>query len=263
MNEGNQVSRDGESGDVVSVELESGARIEGDLFIDCSGFRGLLIEETLGTGHDDWSHWLPMDRALAVPTANVGSPDPFTRATAHTAGWQWRIPLQHRTGNGIVFSSAFMSDDEAERSLRANLEGGILAEPRLLKFTTGVRKQAWNHNVIALGLSSGFLEPLESTSIHLIQHGTARLAALFPHKPISPAERTEYNCNLCETYQFIRDFLILHYRATERDDSAFWRQMRAMDIPDTLRHRLELWRAQGRLFPHESDMFMVPSWVLY
>jgi len=256
-----QVHRDGETGDVASVELESGQRIEGDLFIDCSGFRGLLIEETLGTGYEDWSDYLPMDRALAVPTANVGPPDPFTRATAHAAGWQWRIPLQHRTGNGIVFSSAFMEPDEAERILRSNLEGEALAEPRLLKFTTGMRKKAWSHNVIALGLSSGFLEPLESTSIHLIQHGIARLAALFPAKPINPAERDEYNRNLRETYQFIRDFLVLHYCATQRDDSPFWRHVQAMEIPDTLAHKLELWRAHGRLFPRETDMFEIPSWV--
>jgi tryptophan halogenase len=214
-----KVHRDGESGDVLSVELESGERIEGDLFIDCSGFRGLLIEQELGAGWEDWGHWLPCDRAIAVPTALSGPPDPFTRSTAHTAGWQWRIPLQHRIGNGHVFSSAFTSEDEARAVLLANLEGEVLAEPRTIRFAAGRRKQSWSHNVIALGLSSGFVEPLESTSIHMIQNGIQRLLALFPDKPVSPLERDEFNRGMKDLYEDVRDFIILHYKATQRDDT--------------------------------------------
>jgi len=256
-----KVHRHCESGDVASIELEGGETIAGDFFIDCTGFRGLLIEETLETGYEDWSHWLPMDRAIAMPTTNLGPPDPFTRSTAHSAGWQWRIPLQHRTGNGHVFSSSYMETDEAEKILRDNVEGEVLAEPRLLRFKTGMRKRGWNHNVLSLGLSSGFLEPLESTSIHLIQHGILRFVGLFPEKKISPVEREEYNRNLRSTYEFVRDFVILHYKATKRDDSEFWRYVAAMDIPDTLQHRIELWKAHGRIFPKEADMFLTPSWT--
>jgi len=254
------VHRDGESGDVASVELEDGNRIEGDLFFDCSGFRGLLIEEALGTGYESWGQWLPMDSALAVPTSSVGPPNPYTRATAHSAGWQWRIPLQHRTGNGHVFCSQYMERDEAEQILRSNLEGEILAEPRLLRFQTGMRRKTWNHNVVSLGLASGFLEPLESTSIHLIQHGISRLVALFPGRNIDPVEREEYNVNLRAVYEYVRDFVILHYKVTHRDDSEFWRRVSAMSIPDSLQHRLDLWRAHGRIFPKEGDMFLTPSW---
>lgn len=256
-----KVHRDGESGDVRSVELEDGSAIAGDLFLDCSGFRGLLIEEALETGYEDWSHWLPMDRALAVPTANTGPPDPFTRATAHGAGWQWRIPLQHRTGNGHVFASSYMTADEAERILRANLESEPLAEPRLLQFTTGMRKRAWNHNVVSLGLSSGFIEPLESTSIHLIQNGIARLFALFPEKDISPIERDEYNRGMRELFEDVRDFVILHYKANQRGDTAFWRYVRDMDIPGSLARKIDLWRLHGRTFREDAELFSRPSWV--
>jgi len=256
-----QVHQDNESGDIISVELESGQQVEGDFFIDCSGFRGLLIEQALKTGYEDWSEWLPMDSALAMPTTNIGSPDPYTRSTAHSAGWQWRIPLQHRTGNGHVFCSKFMDADEAERILRDNVEGEVLGDPRLIRFHTGMRKQAWNHNVVSLGLSSGFLEPLESTSIHMIQHGVLRFIALFPSRKVNPVEREEYNRNLRSTYEFVRDFVILHYKATQRDDSAFWREMQVMQIPDSLQHRLDLWMAHGRIFPKEADMFLTPSWA--
>jgi len=213
--------RDQETGDIVSVTLEDETVVTGDLFIDCSGFRGLLIEESLEAGYEDWSHWLPVDRAIALPCANPPELNPYTRSTAHSAGWQWRIPLQHRTGNGHVFCSSYMEADEAERILRDNLEGEPLGEARQLRFKTGMRRKQWSHNVIALGLSSGFVEPLESTSIHLIQNGIARLFALFPDKQISPVERDEYNRGMRELYEDIRDFIILHYKATQRDDSEF------------------------------------------
>ncbi|KRA80594.1 tryptophan halogenase family protein [Altererythrobacter sp. Root672] len=256
-----QVHRDSELGDVRSVELESGERIEGDLFIDCSGFRALLIGETLGVGYEDWSQWLPVDRAIPVPTTNIATPDPFTRATAHSAGWQWRIPLQHRTGNGHVYCSAFMDDDEAERILMANLEGEPFADRRVIRFTTGRRKQSWSHNVIALGLSSGFLEPLESTSIHLIQNGIQRLLALFPDRQISSIERDEYNRGMQDLYEDIRDFIILHYKATQRDDTPFWRHVRDMAVPETLTRKLELWRLHGRVFREGAELFGLTSWV--
>lgn len=255
------VHRRASDGFIESVELVGGERIGGDLFIDCSGFRGLLIEEALGAGYEDWSHWLPVDRAIAVPTANVGSPDPFTRSTALEAGWQWRIPLQHRTGNGHVYCSNFLSDDEAEARLLGNLEGEVLASPRRLRFTTGRRKLSWSHNVVALGLSSGFLEPLESTSIHLIQNGIARLFALFPDKSCAALERDEYNRGMKDVYDDIRDFIILHYKATQRDDTPFWRQCRDMDIPETLANRMALFRSRGRIFRENAELFGVPSWI--
>jgi tryptophan halogenase len=256
-----KVHRNGESGDVLSVELEGGETIAGDLFIDCSGFRALLIEQELGSGWHDWTHWLPCDRAIAVPTALAGPPDPFTRSTAHREGWQWRIPLQHRMGNGMVFSSRFADEDAAREVLLANLEGEVLAEPRTIRFTTGRRKTSWSHNVVALGLSSGFVEPLESTSIHLIQNGIQRLLALFPGKPISPLERDEYNRGMGELYDDLRDFVILHYKATQRDDSELWRYVGAMDVPDALARKMELWRLHGRVFREGYELFGPVSWV--
>ena len=256
-----KVHRDGESGDVAAVELEDGRRIAGDLFIDCSGFRALLIGDTLGVGYEDWSHWLPVDRAIPIPTPNVASPDPFTRSTAHTAGWQWRIPLQHRTGNGHVYCSAFMADDEAERILLANLEAEPFADPRVIRFTTGRRQKSWSHNVVCMGLSSGFLEPLESTSIHLVQNGIQRLLALFPGRPISPLERDEYNRGMQDLYEDIRDFIILHYKATQRDDTPFWRHVRDMAIPETLQRKIDLWKLHGRVFREGKELFGTTSWV--
>ena len=251
-----------EDGFVESVTLADGRFVEGDLFIDCSGFRGLLIEQKLETGYEDWTHWLPCDRAMAVPTANLaGKLDPFTRSTARSAGWQWRIPLQHRTGNGLVYSSAHLSDDEAERILLANLEGEPLAPPRPLSFTTGRRKLGWNRNVVALGLSSGFMEPLESTSIHLIQSGIAKLLALFPDRRFSPIERDEFNRLTKVQTEDIRDFVILHYHATQRTDSDFWNQCRTMSIPDSLRQKIELFREKGRSFRDGFELFSMPSWV--
>jgi len=256
-----QVHRDGASGDVTAVELESGQRIGGDLFVDCSGFRALLIGETLGVGYEDWSHWLPVDRAIPVPTARQTAPDPFTRSTAHDAGWQWRIPLQHRTGNGHVYCSGFTSDDEAERLLMANLEGEAFAQGRVIRFTTGRRKQSWSHNVVCLGLSSGFLEPLESTSIHFIQNGIQRLLALFPDRKVSPLEREEYNRGMQDLYEDVRDFIILHYKATQRDDTPFWRHVTAMDIPETLQRKIDLWKLHGRVFREGKELFGTTSWV--
>ena len=250
-----------ESGHVTAVRLEDGQIIEGDLFIDCSGFRGLLIEGALKTGYEDWTHWLPCDRAFAVPSANPPEIDPFTRATAHHAGWQWRIPLQHRTGNGVVYSSKYMSDDEAVATLLANLEGEPLDEPRQVRFTTGRRKLSWNRNVIAMGLSSGFIEPLESTSIHLIQTAIAWLMALFPDRRFLDAERDEFNRIMKDKYEDVRNFIILHYNATERDDSAFWDYCRTMEVPEGLTHTVDLWRAKGRTFREGHDLFGITSWV--
>ncbi|MBC7989508.1 MAG: tryptophan 7-halogenase [Luteimonas sp.] len=255
------VSLHPESGDVESVRLQSGEAIAGDLFIDCSGFRGLLIEQALETGWVDFSHWLPCDRALAVPSENVGPPAPYTRATAREAGWQWRIPLQHRTGNGYVYSSRHISEDEAAAKLLANLEGPALADPRPLRFTTGRRKKCWNKNVIALGLASGFMEPLESTSIHLIQSGISKLLELFPYQGISDVLVQRYNDQLAFEFERIRDFLVLHYNATERDDSPFWKECRAMSIPPELQANIDLFRDSGRFFRNGTEMFAEISWI--
>jgi tryptophan halogenase len=250
-----------ESGYVTGVRLETGAVVNGDLFIDCSGFRGLLIEGALKTGYQDWSHWLPCDRAWAVPTRNVAPPRPYTQSIAHEAGWQWRIPLQHRTGNGHVFCSAYISEDEACARLMGNLEGEALAEPRLIRFLTGRRNKFWNKNVVALGLASGFLEPLESTSIHLIQSGVSRLLALFPHTGIDPAQIEEYNRQCGLEFERIRDFIILHYHATERTDSAFWRDRRAMQIPEDLARKMALFAANGVIYRDQEDLFTESSWL--
>ena len=248
-------------GYIESLTLENGRVVEGELFIDCSGFRGLLIEQTLKTGYVDWSHWLPCDRAMAVPSESVDPITPYTRSTALGAGWQWRIPLQHRTGNGYVYASRYTSDDEAAATLLANLDGKALAEPRRLSFTTGMRKQCWNKNVVALGLASGFLEPLESTSIYLAQSGITRLLALFPQRDFNPLLRERFNRESEFEYERVRDFLILHYKATERDDTPFWNYCRTMEIPDSLREAIELFRADGRYFRHGEDFFALPSWV--
>ncbi|APG63610.1 tryptophan halogenase [Sphingorhabdus lutea] len=255
------VVRHAENGFVESVILDDGRKISGDLFIDCSGFRALLIGDALGEEYEDWSKWLPVDRAFAVPTTNIMSPVPFTRSTAHEAGWQWRIPLQHRTGNGHVYSSKFIPDDVAQQILMSNLEGEPLAAPKQLRFTTGRRKNSWSHNVVALGLSGGFLEPLESTSIHLIQNGIARLFALFPDKGFNPIEREEYNKGMSELYEDIRDFIILHYHATQREDSEFWRYVKNMSIPTSLERKMDLFKSRGRVFRENAELFGLPSWV--
>jgi tryptophan halogenase len=255
------VAQRAEDGFVQSVALADGRVVAGDMFIDCSGFRGLLIEETLRTGYEDWRHWLPCDRAIAAPCAPVGEPTPFTRATARAAGWQWRIPLQHRIGNGLVYCSAYLDDDAAERQLLDSLESPALAEPRRLRFTTGRRRALWSHNVVALGLAGGFLEPLESTSIHLIQSGIARLLALFPDKRFDSVEREEYNRQMGALYDDVRDFIILHYKLTNRDDSPFWNRCRTMNVPDSLAHRLALFGQKGRIFREAAELFSSSSWV--
>ena len=250
-----------DDGFIESVTLKSGQKVEGDLFIDCSGFRGLLIEQALKTGYDDWTHWLPCDRAIAVPSEKTGPAPPYTRSTARTAGWQWRIPLQHRTGNGHIFSSAYMSDDEATRLLLANLDGRALAEPRVLKFTTGRRRKMWNRNCVALGLASGFLEPLESTSIYLIQSGLARLLQMLPDRRMSPILQDQYNAQARFELERIRDFLVLHYNATERRDSEFWKYCGTMSVPDTLTEKIALFRDSGLFFREGEEMFALTSWT--
>jgi tryptophan halogenase len=248
-------------GHIDAVELESGMRVEGELFIDCSGFRGLLIEQTLETGYEDWTHWLPADRALAVPCESVSPLTPYTRATAHKSGWQWRIPLQHRTGNGHVYCSRFISDDEAASTLLANLDGKPLADPRLIKFNTGMRKLAWNRNVVAVGLASGFLEPIESTSIHLIQSTIQRLIDFFPDQGWSSIDRDEFNRQTRFEYERIRDFIILHYHLNQRTDSPYWLECANMAIPDTLRRKMDLYRSHGRVVRIDNELFSEVGWI--
>jgi tryptophan halogenase len=255
------VQQRAEDGFITSVTMESGEVIPGQLFIDCSGFRGLLIEQTLKTGYTDWSHWLPCDRAVAVPCERREPLTPYTRSTARTAGWQWRIPLQHRVGNGHVFSSPYISEDEATAMLMDNLEGPALAEPRVLRFTTGKRNKFWNKNVIAVGLSSGFIEPLESTSIHLIQSCIARLTAFFPHGGFDATDIDEFNAHSDFEIDKIRDFIILHYHATERTDTPFWNYVRTMDVPESLTRKMALFNTNGRIFREHNELFAEPSWV--
>lgn len=255
------VERDTQSGDVTSLILTDGRRVEGDFFIDCSGFRSLLLGQEIGTRYIDWTRWLPCDRALAIPSDRTEPLLPVTRSTAMQCGWQWRIPLQHRTGNGLVYSSAHIDDDRAHAHLLAHLDGKPLGDPRPIRFTAGMREQFWSHNVVAIGLSSGFIEPLESTSIHLIQTGIARLLFLFPGAEEASALRAEYNRIMCKQYEFIRDFIILHYHANQRGDSEFWRDLAAMELPDSLNEKLELYRAGGRIRHHDHDLFAPHSWA--
>jgi tryptophan 7-halogenase len=255
-----QVNQRGSDGFVESVMLEDGSRIEADLFIDCSGFQGLLIEQALGAGYQDWSHHLPCNRAVAVPCAGGEAIPPFTRSTARKAGWQWRIPLQHRVGNGHVYCSEFISDDEAAAVLLANLGGEALAEPRFIKFTTGHRKKYWDRNVVAIGLSSGFMEPLESTSIHMIQSGIANLLANFPDRHFAPIDAERYNRVILAESEDIRDFLVLHYKATERDDSPFWDYCRNMGVPGRLAEKIRVFENSGRTFRENEELFNDTSW---
>jgi tryptophan halogenase len=251
----------GETGHVEALKVQDGREVSGELFIDCSGFRGLLIEEALKTGYEDWSHWLPCDRAVAVPCASVAELLPYTRSTARTAGWQWRIPLQHRIGNGYVFCSKFIDETSAAETLLGHLDGQALAEPRTLRFVTGRRRLGWNRNVVAIGLSSGFLEPLESTSIHLIQGSIQRLLALFPDRNFVPGLRDEYNRVTNSELERIRDFLILHYHLNRRSDGELWRYCAHMPIPDTLRENIEHFRRFGQLVQREHDLFVKASWL--
>jgi len=255
------VERDAATGHVAALVLADGRRVAGELFLDCTGFRALLIGEALGVGYDDWTRWLPCDRAVAVPSARTGPLVPFTRSTARAAGWQWRIPLQHRTGNGHVYCSGFASDDDAERQLLDALDAPPTGTPRRLRFTTGRRRQAWSGNVVSLGLASGFLEPLESTSLHLIQTGITRLLAWFPDRDFDPAARDEYNRQVAREFDHVRDFLVLHYRATTRDDTAFWRHCAAIEPPDTLAQKLAAFARHGRLLDRPGDLFGDASWL--
>ena len=251
----------GEDGFISHLTMENGTEITGDFFIDCTGFRSLLIEETLKTGYVDWSGFLPCNRAIAVPTASVGDIQPYTRSTALSAGWQWHIPLQHRTGNGHVFCSDYISEDEATAMLLDNLEGETLADPRVVHFNTGRRRKFWNKNCVVLGLASGFMEPLESTSIHLFQSGITRLIKMFPDKSCSRADADEYNRQAISEFESIRDFIIFHYHATERTDTPFWRDCGGMDVPDSLTERLELFRTNGRIFRKGDELFSENSWL--
>jgi tryptophan halogenase len=256
----------GEDGWVQSVKLDSGDVITGDLFIDCSGFRGLLIEQALNTGYDEWTKWLPCDRAMAVPCENSGPLTPYTRATAREAGWQWRIPLQHRMGNGYVYSSRFLSDDEAATKLLSRLDGKALATPRPLRFTAGRRRLTWNRNVVAIGLAGGFLEPLESTSIYLIQIAITTLIDYLTDKAVKtgqfdPRTVDAFNRWIEMEYDRVRDFLILHYHATERDDTPLWDYCRHMSVPDSLVHKMELFRERARVVTYKDGLFLEPSWL--
>ncbi|TIX50963.1 tryptophan halogenase family protein [Alteraurantiacibacter aquimixticola] len=258
-----EVERDPESGDVTALILKDGRRIEGELFVDCSGFRSLLLGQELEEAWDDWTHWLPCDRAAAMPcTHRTSDIRPYTIATAMPAGWRWQIPLQHRMGNGYVFSSAHIGEDEACEAIRNSAEGDPLADPRILKFRPGRRTKSWSHNVIGVGLASGFLEPLESTSIYLAQMAITYLIELFPTDGrIDPRDRDEFNRLVDMEYDRVRDFLILHYNATTRDDSDFWNHVRTMQVPDTLADKLELWKRTGRIEKYSEGLFYDVSWM--
>ena len=250
-----------ETGYVEKLLLKGGVEITGDFFIDCSGGRALLIGQKLDTGYEDWGHWLPCDRAMAVPSNRFEKTVPYTRSIAHSAGWQWRIPLQHRNGNGLVYSSAHYSDDQAADILLNNLDSEALTEPKIIPFRTGRARKQWNRNVVAVGLSSGFLEPLESTSIHLIQSAIVRLITLFPHAGVTPELMDEYNRQSQYEFEYIRDFIILHYHLNERDDSDFWRGVRNMDVPERITQKADLFRANGTLTKDNLDIFLESSWL--
>lgn len=250
----------GEDGFVESVTLDGGLEVAGELFIDCSGFRGLLIEGALQAGYEDWTEHLPCDRALAVPCASTDPLTPYTRSTAEAAGWRWRIPLQHRIGNGYVYCSRYLTDDQAAETLLAKLDGEPLAEPRPLRFVTGRRRKAWSRNCVALGLAAGFMEPLESTSIHLVQSGIMRLLSLWPTAAFEPADQDAFNRQTASEWERIRDFIVLHYRATARDEP-FWREYRATPIPASLQERIELFRASGRVFRSGDELFTETGWL--
>lgn len=256
-----EVMVDEASGNISALQLTDGQRIKGDLFIDCTGFIGLLIEGALHTGFDDWSHYLPCDSAIAVQTKSVGKPVAYTRSIARQSGWQWRIPLQNRTGNGFVFCSRYMSDEQATQYLLDNVEGELLNQPRVIKYRTGVRRKQWNKNCIAIGLSAGFIEPLESTGIHLFQRAIIRLMQMFPSDGIKPADVDEFNHQASVEADNIRDFIVLHYHLTDRQDSRFWRHCRSMPIPDSLSHRMALFSQSGAVFKKDQELFGESSWI--
>ncbi|WP_298282883.1 tryptophan halogenase family protein [Novosphingobium sp.] len=256
-----QVQLDGESGDIAALLLDNGERIEGDLFIDCTGFRALLIEGALRVGYDDWSNWLPCDSAIAIQTSSVRPPVPYTRAIAHEAGWQWRIPLQHRQGNGVVYCSDFLGHDAALEKLLSTVEGEKLVKPNHIRFRTGARRKQWHRNCVAVGLSGGFMEPLESTSIHLIQRAILRIVRMLPAGTISQRDIDEFNDQQFTDMEQIRDFLVLHYKVTDRRDTPFWRHVAAMDVPESLTHKIELFRETGRVFRKNEELFAENSWV--
>ncbi len=261
--EGNidEVVTDAQSGFITQLVLSRGEKIDGDLFIDCTGFRGMLIEQTLHTGYEDWTHWLPCDSAVALQTKAVEPPIPFTRAIAREAGWQWRIPLQHRMGNGLVYCSQYQSDDEATASLVSHVEGEPLNDPKVIKSRTGQRRKHWNKNCIAVGLASGFMEPLESTGIHLIQRSIIRLLQMFPYDGIREPDVIEFNAQMRSEADNIRDFIILHYHVTHRSDTRFWQHCRSMSIPDSLQHRIDLFKETGRVFKVPTELFGENSWI--
>jgi len=250
-----KVNLDNSSGDIRSLTLQSGQEIEGDLFIDCTGQRALLIGDALGVEYEDWDHWLPCDRAIAAQTKSVRPPVPYTRSIAHSAGWQWQIPLQERVGNGLVYSGSYLDDETAKQFFEDKLDGELLTEPRLIRFRTGRRSQQWSKNCVAIGLSSGFLEPLESTSIHLIQSGIVRLLRMFPFHGIDPTEVHNYNKETVFEIEHVRDFIIMHYHVTNRDDSAFWQYCKNMDVPDSLQNKIDAFRSTGRVFLDKGEMF--------
>lgn len=256
-----RVERDHEGGDITAIVLEDGERIKGDLFIDCSGFRALLLGEALAEPFEDWSRWLPTDRAVAMPCRTRTAVTPYTSAIAMPAGWRWRIPLQHRTGNGYVYASSFVSDDQAQAALEAAVEGEAIAAPRMLRFKAGRRRRSWVGNCIAIGLASGFLEPLESTSIYLVQQAITALIELFPERHVAASDRDEFNRVIDLEYDRIRDFLILHYHATTRSDSAFWDYVRTMPIPDSLAEKIALWRERARVTKYREGVFLEASWI--
>ncbi|MEO0576666.1 MAG: tryptophan halogenase family protein, partial [Pseudomonadota bacterium] len=255
------VTLDGQTGHVTAVQLAGGDAVAGDFFIDCSGARGLLIKQALEADFEDWGHWLPCDRALAVPSERFENTALFTRSIAHDAGWQWRIPLQHRNGNGLVYSSAHLDDNAAADRLMGNLDTRAQADPKLIRFQTGRTRQQWHRNVTAIGLSSGFLEPLESTSIYLIQSAIVRLIHLFPHQGVTKQLVDEYNRQAKIEWETIRDFIILHYHLNERDDGDFWKDVRHMSIPDRIRQKIDMFRSNGTLQQDQFDIFLDPSWL--
>lgn len=255
------VRQSGESGFIEKLLLDNGMTVGGDFFFDCTGFRSLLTGETLGVPFVDWSHWLPCNSALAVPCSQAGPLTPYTRSTARPSGWQWRIPTQQRTGNGHIYCRDFISDDEATSVLLNGLDGEALGTPRQIRFTAGHRRDFWTGNCIAIGLAAGFLEPLESTSIYLIQEGISRFISLFPTAATPQIVRDEYNRHMRTEFEQVRDFIILHFSSTDRDDSPFWRYCREMSIPDSLKYKVELFREAGRVFRYEEELFTRPSWV--